>query len=161
MKSVEARFMEKVSIDPNSGCWLWTGALDSDGYGNFRVGSVKDGTRRVVSSYKWAYENYVGMVPEGLELDHLCRVRKCCNPEHLEPVTRSVNQLRGLNGQPALECKNGHVFTDETTYRKTDGKRQCLICRKEKINKWYQKNKARVLARKKERTAQQHEEKAA
>lgn len=84
-----ARFVAKVDVAP-SGCWLWSAAVDSTtGYAKFHA------ERRVVNAHRWAYEHYLGPVPEGLDLDHLCRVRHCVNPLHLEPVTRRENLLRG------------------------------------------------------------------
>jgi hypothetical protein len=86
------RIQARVEID-DFGCWNWTGALTSNlpgkGYGRIQVGPKLKLTHRV------AYEALVGPIPEGLDLDHLCRNRKCCNPAHLEPVTRRENLLRG------------------------------------------------------------------
>lgn len=73
-------------------CWLWRHA-GGVGYGTARVGG------RTVNAHRLAYEAFVGPVPEGLELDHLCRVRRCVNPNHLEPVTRSENMRRGSRGR--------------------------------------------------------------
>ncbi len=73
----------------DSGCWLWTGALNG-GYGR-----IHHSPGRVLYTHRAAYELLVGPVPEGMDLDHLCRNRACCNPDHLEPVTRRENLLRG------------------------------------------------------------------
>jgi HNH endonuclease len=82
------RFWAKV--DKTESCWLWTGAL-AKGYGQF------GGTRKQrIQAHRWAYQELVGSIPEGLELDHLCRVRRCVNPAHLEPVTHSVNIMRSV-----------------------------------------------------------------
>lgn len=72
-----------------SGCWEWTGALSS-GYGR-----IHHSPGRLVYTHRLAYELLVGPIPEGMDLDHLCRNTKCCNVAHLEPVTRQVNLLRG------------------------------------------------------------------
>lgn len=80
------QFVDKTSDE--GGCWLWTGTRNRGGYGDFRM---PEGPRR---AHRLAYENLVGPIPEGLELDHLCRVRNCVNPQHLEPVTRSENARR-------------------------------------------------------------------
>jgi len=85
---VTRRFLAKVDLDP-SGCWLWTSALDTAGYGRFYLNG------RLVAAHGLAYDMFVGPVGEGLELDHLCRVRNCVNPRHLEPVTHRENILRG------------------------------------------------------------------
>lgn len=74
-------------------CWVWTAARHGKGYGMFSVDR-----KRKVRAHRFAYEMMVGPIPEGLDLDHLCRNRACVNPEHLEPVTRSVNLKRGNVG---------------------------------------------------------------
>lgn len=71
-------------------CWLWTGHLDRYGYANFGLGK-----HRMVKVHRFAYELLVGPIPEGLEIDHLCRVRHCVNPAHMEPVTHAENMARG------------------------------------------------------------------
>lgn len=75
-------------LDPEFGCWEWQRELDREGYGL----SWRGRTRR--RAHLAVYEELVGYVPAGLELDHECRNRRCVNPNHLEPVTRSVNELR-------------------------------------------------------------------
>lgn len=89
-----ARFASYLSLgpvpehDPTLGpCWLWTGGLDPDGYCKFKAPGEQ-------FAYRWAYTFHVGPIPEGLELDHLCRVRSCANPWHLDPVTPGVNRRR-------------------------------------------------------------------
>lgn len=81
---------------PN-GCWLWSGAITSTGYGHLAV------NRRWVRAHRWYYEYYVGAIPEGLQLDHLCGVRHCVNPAHLEPVTQTENVRRGRNTRLTFE----------------------------------------------------------
>lgn len=82
------RCLEKIMPVTESGCWLWTHGLDVGGYAKFFDG------KRSVSGHRYLYEHLVGKIPDGFELDHLCRVRCCVNPRHLEPVTRSENLLR-------------------------------------------------------------------
>ncbi len=91
--AVHERILNSIETDEN-GCWIWQKRLTTAGYGSIRVGSRSDGTRRQTSAHIIAYETFVGEVPEGLELDHLCRVRSCCNPDHVEPVTHKVNMQR-------------------------------------------------------------------
>ena len=121
-----------------SGCWLWLKRTNSEGYGAMFL------NRRFVQAHRFAFEQFRYEIPIGLELDHLCRVRNCVNPFHLEPVTRKVNILRG-DGITAKfarrsHCKNGHEFTPENTKIQTspDGsiRRRCLICKKRS----YQRN---------------------
>lgn len=106
------RFWSKV--DKTDGCWEWTASLVS-GYGQFRHNG------RIVRAHRFAYEQLVGPVPKGLELDHLCRNRRCVNPAHLEPVTQQENQLRGfgVSGINARKthCLRGHEYTPENTVR--------------------------------------------
>lgn len=139
--SVEERFWKKVSKDgrtpehrPELGpCWEWTGFIHSGGYGVFRE-HYEQGSR---SAHVLAFELVVGPVPEGKELDHLCRVRHCVRPDHLEPVPHRVNVLRGegITAQWAKRdaCNHGHEFTPENTQIRSDspGARRCRTCRRE------------------------------
>lgn len=122
------RFMDYVSPEPITGCWLWSGALANGGYGAFL------GPEGTVKAHRWFYEQSKGPVPDGLELDHQCRVRCCVNPDHLEPVTRQVNTLRGI-GPAAVNaikthCPKGHPLSGDNLYiRKDVGSRGCRKCR--------------------------------
>lgn len=120
---VEDRFFAKV--EPSGICWDWTAAKDEDGYGLF----ITDTSTR---SHRWAYEFLVGPIPEGMELDHLCRNRGCCNPDHLEPVEPIENWRRGFSLQAInsrkAECKHGHPFDQFNTYRRPNGGRVCRTC---------------------------------
>ena len=114
------RLMSYVSPEPNTGCWLWTGTAFRLGYG-----SAWDGIR-LRSAHRLIYEELRGKIPEGLGLDHKCRVRCCVNPDHLEAVTRRVNVLRG-RGPTALNavkthCCRGHEFTAGNTGKRKDAR---------------------------------------
>ena len=87
-KRMDRLFWPKVEV--TGACWLWTASCSRNGYGQWN-----DGTGRMVTAHRQAYETLVGLVPVGLDLDHLCRVRQCVNPDHLEPVTRLENLRRG------------------------------------------------------------------
>ena len=89
--TLEERFWAKVRKTRT--CWLWTGAISDTGYGAFNRGSGR-ANRDYISSHRFAYELVVGPIAEGLHLDHLCQVKACCNPAHLEPVTPAENNRR-------------------------------------------------------------------
>lgn len=114
--------IEKAAGD--NGCWIWNGGLSTAGYARF----FADGKTRQAS--RVAYELIVSPIPDGLELDHLCRNTRCVNPLHLEPVTHAENVLRGVR-RTATHCKHGHEFTSENTAkRQRNGtwQRRCRAC---------------------------------
>ncbi len=135
-----------LKVNKTDDCWLWLASRDRTGYARF----VMSGKRTLV--HRFAYEALVGPIPEGLELDHLCRVRHCVNPAHLEPVTPKVNVLRseGLAAINAAKvvCVNGHAFTEENTYILKSGsrvgKRACRICLADRSRTYHQRRKATV-----------------
>jgi len=130
-KTIEQRFWEKV--DKTSSCWNWTAYKNKDGYGRFGVKSSSP-----IAAHRFSYELHKGKIPKGLTIDHLCRNRKCVNPDHLEIVTQRENTLRG-NGVGVINarkthCKRGHEYTPENTLIRNDnGGRRCRICIQEKI----------------------------
>ena len=116
------RFFTHVEI---ADCWLRQGCVNHRGYGLF---SAPDKLRVV---HRWIWEALVGPIPEGLQVDHLCMVRNCVNPDHLEPVTTQVNAHRshsvsGINVRKTA-CWRGHDFTERNT-RLHNGKRHCRKC---------------------------------
>lgn len=119
-------FWRRVDKNGDGGCWLWTGAKTSNGYGYLNT----DGGRRL--AHRFSYESLVGPIPAGLQLDHLCRVRHCVNPTHLEPVTQRENVLRGEGLSAAnarkTHCSRGHEYTPENTYIYAEGRRHCRPC---------------------------------
>lgn len=129
MRPAEERFLEKIQVDGESGCWLWTAALGTAGYGIFWTGEGYSGAHR------WAYEHWVGPIPAGLMLDHFaCDTPRCANPNHVRPATSRENTLRGSGVTAAnlakTHCVNGHEFTPENTYERRDrGGRECRTCR--------------------------------
>lgn len=127
---IRRSFDEKYLPEPNTGCWLWMMSTRPDGYGEFYTGVVK--LTRL--AHRVAYMMFVGPVPEGLDLDHLCRVRSCVNPAHLEPVTRRTNLLRGrgvtARNAAVTTCPAGHVYDEVNTYRYPKGSRYCRTCRR-------------------------------
>ena len=114
------RFCRLVEAAP-TGCWLWTGCLRR-GYGKM---ALKTGVW--VSAYRWAYEHFIGPIPAGLHLDHLCRVPRCVNPNHLEPVTHAENHRRARK----THCLRGHPLNETTTYWSPRYRiRQCRACQR-------------------------------
>lgn len=112
--------------EPNSGCFLWLGTL-VNGYGRMMVG----GTHYL--AHRMAYELKHGPIPDDLVIDHLCRVRCCVNPDHLEPVSNFENIARGfgigVKNAEKMSCKHGHPYTPENTYWRPNGKgRDCKQC---------------------------------
>lgn len=115
------RFARKVVVI-DSGCHLWLGTRNGVGYGLFKVG------RKNIRAHRWIYEQTVGSIPTGLELDHLCRTPQCVNPEHLEAVTHAENVRRARLGVRQSHCRKGHQFAPENEYWLKNGSRTCLIC---------------------------------
>ncbi|MEU6543900.1 HNH endonuclease signature motif containing protein [Streptomyces sp. NPDC046859] len=139
--TLEQKIFSRIT-EAKSGCWLWTGTRVGTGYGQLDIAGRKRPAHRVV------YEFLIGEIPGGLDLDHLCRVRHCVNPWHLEPVTRQVNIIRG--DKPGINagkthCPHGHEYTDENTivYK---GSRFCRACKRERQREYQQKKREAVNA---------------
>jgi len=122
---VDQRFWLKLTPEPNTSCWLWTGA-QSRGYGRVLRGGA------MWQAHRWVYERLVGPVASELQLDHLCRTRCCCNPDHLEPVTPRANTLRGVGATAAnarkVLCAKGHPLGPTRKVGKRF-RRDCRVCR--------------------------------
>lgn len=119
--SALSRLLAKVSKNPETGCWMWNGCIHRLGYGAFRLNG------KIIGAHQAAYALMVGDVPNGHELDHKCRNRSCCNPDHLEPVTHEENMARGLNATKT-HCKWGHEFTSGNIIMSRTGSRNCREC---------------------------------
>lgn len=123
-------------IHKSGECWLWVGSTGRGGYGRFWIPARGEQPRHIVTAHRFIYEQSVGPIPDGLELDHLCRRPSCVNPSHLEAVTPRENTLRGtgpggLNARKT-HCHNGHPFDQVNTYPRPHGAgRDCRICRRE------------------------------
>ena len=152
--SLKQRLMSKIVVDGE--CWMFTGSISPNGYGKIRAPNAA-GRQCTRNAHRVSYEIHVGPVPDGLELDHLCRRRACCNPAHLEPVTRRENTLRGnapdavrsVNGSKTM-CKHGHPFSGENLVLRKGGGRKCRECCRA------EKRRRRAAAR-----DQQHEDRRA
>lgn len=124
------RLAEKYVVNDETGCWEWTACRTPAGYGQFYFEG-----RRNNFAHRAAYIMLVGPIPDDKVIDHLCKVRHCCNPAHLEPVTQRENLIRGdgFSGNARSDsCPNGHPYTPENMYVRPKGppRRECLTCRK-------------------------------
>lgn len=127
------RFTAKYVVS-DSGCWLWQAALSPAGYAKFRTGQG----RKTALAHRWSYQHYVGPIPEGLTLDHLCRTPACVNPAHLEPVTRFENNRRATLAR--TECFAGHAWeTNARCWLDDRGYliRQCRVCHRDRARAAY------------------------
>lgn len=133
----DRRFFAKVELADD--CWVWVGARNDRGYGEFSIRS------RRIKAHRWSYEYLRAEIPEGLSLDHLCRNRACVNPWHLEPVTRSVNLRRGnttrTHCSSRTHCPYGHPYDAENTAMR-GGHRTCKSCARDRATAARAKKKA-------------------
>ena len=122
------RFWQKVSIRGVNDCWEYSGYRDKWGYGHFSI------RKKPILAHRFAYEDVRGPIARDFPLDHLCRNTSCVNPNHLEVVTNQENCRRGLGGQNnaiKTHCPQGHVYSEENTYRWKHGdivSRHCKRC---------------------------------
>lgn len=141
-------FWGKVDKSGAGGCWLWTASLHKDGYGQCRI------IGKTMLAHRVAYFLLNGPIAKGLEFDHLCRVRRCVNPDHLEPVTHKVNVLRGLSFS-ALHakkpyCIRGHQLKILRKGKEALGWRECLVCKKQLARVYNTENADKIKKAKRE-----------
>lgn len=130
-----SRFRGKIEVNPKTGCWEWGDTLNESGYGRFWPASKDE-----VLAHRHSYEALVGPIADGMVIDHLCRVRRCVNPGHLEQVTQAENTRRGDAGAhnaAKTHCPQGHEYTPENTtiIKRSKGGtdyRRCRACHREK-----------------------------
>lgn len=131
MTTALERIMQRT--DRTGSCWLWTRSLNGKGYAEVKVNG------RHHPAHRLAYELLVGPIPAGLVLDHLCRVRHCVNPAHLEPVTNRENILRGdtvpAKNAAKTHCAQGHPYDDANTINRPNGHRRCRACHNASTNR--------------------------
>jgi hypothetical protein len=122
-RPIEDRFIERIKepFDAHNECWIWTGAKTGSGYGQIWLD-----TNRRECAHRIAYEMFVGPIPQGFHVDHLCSNRACVRPDHLGVLTRKENVSQWNNSK--THCRNGHPYDEENTYRKPDGERRCRVC---------------------------------
>lgn len=140
---LEKFFLDRTEIHAGD-CWLWTGSIHKDGYGE---GSPM--RHKKYMAHRLAYELYVGQIPDGLTIDHLCRNRRCVNPEHLRTLTIKENVLCG-NGITAMNarkthCPQGHPYEGDNLYTYPSGFRACLTCRREHGKAQRKRNKENAM----------------
>lgn len=114
------------TVKQADGCWLWTGAKNTKGYGHIR----SDGNGPLISVHRVAYQATHGLIPDGAEIDHLCFVRNCVNPAHLEAVDHATNIRRGRHNQNhgKTHCIHGHEFDEVNIHIDYRGRRRCRTC---------------------------------
>ena len=115
-------FASRIRFSPG-GCWLWQGGRTTAGYSRFR-GEY---------GHRWSHRFFIGEIPAGLEIDHLCGIRNCVNPEHLEAVTHRENVMRSdsvsARNAAKVSCPNGHSYLDpDNLYITAGGHRACRTC---------------------------------
>lgn len=140
-------FLSRVQVD-DSGCWLWTGPLYRTGRGDYGAMCFQG---RSHGAHRVAWMLFRGPIPDGLEIDHLCEVKLCVNPRHLEPVTHVENVTRASRGASAVNrakthCKRGHPFDEANTILEPIGNRvgrRCRIC----VNELQRINRIKRLQR--------------
>jgi hypothetical protein len=137
MTGINARIARHIEIDAETGCWLWQASLTNNGYGRVRVDKCE------WKAHRYSFAVHRGPIPEGLDLDHLCRVRNCVNPDHLEPVTRAENLRRGhFPNSAKVECPQGHPYSGENLRMNSKGRRECVTCARAAGRRHYHLRKA-------------------
>lgn len=128
------RFWSKTDL--TGPCWVWKGVLNHSGYGFFKLNNKN------IQTHRLSYQIYKGKIPQGLEIDHLCRNRSCVNPTHLEAVTHKENMIRAIRlkennfNLKKTHCPKGHEYNQENLIKDTT-RRGCKTCKKYWDNKRY------------------------
>lgn len=145
--NLRERIESKFIPEPNSGCFIWVGALSELGYAMLSISTENKARRqKQFRAHRLYYELERGPIPEGLVLDHLCRVRCCVNPYHLEPVTSGENVSRG--GRSLLTvCPQGHPYSGRNLIITKSGDRKCRECDRARASRYHHANKEKSNAR--------------
>lgn len=153
---IPQRFWDKVERITESGCWIWTGNITRKGYGLFKIHPKN------VSVHRYVYKTLVGPIPDELQLDHLCRVRNCVNPHHLEPVTARENSMRSMITEGYINanqthCPKAHPYSGDNLYiEKSTGRRRCKICMNDNLRKYRSGQKYRAMIKRNSEKVIQH-----
>lgn len=147
--SLVKQLLTRISVNPTTGCWEWTGTRNASG--RYAAVQTADGQRL---AHRVSYEAFKQPTPDGLQIDHLCRVTYCVNPDHLEAVTPAENLRRagfpaaGTNARQAKPtCPQGHPRNEENTGVNNRGQRFCRVCARARYRAWYSQNSKAVVAR--------------
>src|SRR3990167_7080157 len=139
------RFRKKIRVNPETECWGWTGAVPHGLAGNGGGGYARyryDGKTGL--AHRFAYRCLVGPIDDGMTIDHLCRVRRCVNPDHMETVTQRENTIRGTSvvavNAHKVHCVRGHGFFPENTRIRRTGGRKCRACTREDVHNYYRRH---------------------
>lgn len=134
---IRDKVKDNVVVDPDSGCWNWQAAKNRHGYGVTCVNAKR------TLAHRASYEAFIGAIPSGLCLDHLCRNPRCCNPDHLEAVSQKENVRRGIAADKKrnqTHCKHGHPLSGDNLHINVRGGRQCIICLRKSQLEWARRN---------------------
>ena len=134
-------------VDKSGECWNWTGATCGKGYGRFRING------RLEQAHRVAYTAARGPIPDGLQIDHLCRSKNCVRPDHLEAVTNAENSRRAIPfasnhtkgaNRNKTHCSRGHEYTAENTLLSKDYRRDCRMCKADRNRRWIERSRVMV-----------------
>jgi hypothetical protein len=141
-KSLTERILGATKTN-ETGCWIWQLKLHSQGYARMSVNG------RGTYVHRLSYQIWIGPIAEGLQIDHLCRVRSCCNPWHLEAVTPRTNSLRGesvaARAAKVKQCPHGHPYEGSNLIIKKDGSRGCRECHRDGGRRYSEKLRAQGI----------------
>lgn len=138
IEDLKAKLLSKIAIDQLTGCWLWTDYIRPNGYAYMRIGR-----KAQPAIHRVSYKLFKGEIPENYHVHHLCGVKHCCNPEHLELQLPSQHQ--SLHRSHITHCPKGHPYDEENTYKAPGtNARQCKKCQRERTKLWEQSVKGKA-----------------